>query len=155
MAHTATRRSRLAGDKRHHWLANMFPYVLRRSLLGIATDFADHDDGFCFGIFVEQSKSINERRSNDRIAADADGCRLSNAALRELIDGFVGQRSGSGNDANIPLLVDAPGHDPDLAFARRDDARAIRTYQPRTFALEILPSPHHVHHWNAFGNAYN
>ena len=51
-----------------------------------------------------------------------------------------------------PLAEDAAGHDPDLAFARRQHARAIGPDQPRLRARQRPLHPHHVEHRNALGD---
>ena len=75
------------------------------------------------------------------IAADADAGRLADAELRELADRFVGQRARARDDADVAFLVNVPRHDADLALARRDDARAVRSDQPRLLALAETPRP--------------
>src|SRR3546814_1354146 len=67
--------------------------------------------------------------SSDLIAADADAGRLAEAILRGLIDGFIGQRAGPRHDPDLARLVNVSRHDADLAFARRDHARTVRTDQ--------------------------
>ena len=52
--------------------------------------------------------------------------RLAEAEVRELPDGFVGERAAAAHDADGALLVDVAGHDADLAFLGRDDAGAVR-----------------------------
>ena len=87
------------------------------------------------------------------IAADADGGRLSDAALRKLMHRFIGQRARARDDADIAFLVNVRRHDADLAFAGRDDARAVRSDQARAPVLQELPGAHHVERRNAFGDA--
>ena len=48
-----------------------------------------------------------------------------------LVHGLVGERARAGNDCDPAFLVDVAGHDPDLALARLDDARAVRPNQSR------------------------
>src|SRR5208282_4976920 len=80
---------------------------------------------------------------------------LSDSALRQLMYRLVSQRPGARHDPDIALFVDRPRHDSDLAFARRDDARTIRTDQARAPVLQKLPGAHHVKRWDALGNADN
>ena len=63
-------------------------------------------------------KQVDERRADDRVAAEADARRLAEAEVRELPDGFVGERAAAAHDADRALLVDVAGHDADLALAR-------------------------------------
>ena len=143
----------LAGDESDDRLFHVLLYKLGGGFFGVAADFADHDDGFGFGIAVEQVERIDERCADDRISADADGGRLSDAALRELVDRFVGQRARARDDSDRSFFVDRCGHDADLAFAGRNDAGAIRADQARAAVLQKLPGLHHVERRNAFGDA--
>src|SRR5580692_297891 len=45
------------------------------------------------------------------------------------------------------------GHDSDLAFARRNNARTVRPNQPGAAVLQILPRAYHIERRNALGNA--
>ncbi len=45
------------------------------------------------------------------------------------------------------------GHDADLAFAGRDNSRAVRPNQPRTPVLQELPRLHHIERWDTFRDA--
>ena len=74
--------------------------------------------------------------------------------LRGLEHGLVGERARARDDADPALLVDEARHDADLAFARRDDARAVRpdrgaTVESRERRLDL----HHVVHRDALGDA--
>ncbi len=104
---------------------------LRRGLFGCAADLADHDDGLGLGVVVEQAQRVDVRSADDGVAADADGRRLADAALRELVHGLIGERAGAGDDADRAFLVNAAGHDADLGFAGRDDAGAVGSDEPR------------------------
>ena len=106
---------------------------------GGAADLADEDDGFGLGIFVEQLERVDVRGADDGVAADADGGRLADAALRELVDGLVGERAGARDDADRAFLVNAAGHDADLGLAGRDDAGAVGADEPRLGVLELRP----------------
>ena len=55
---------------------------------------------------------------------------LAEAEVRELPDGFVGERAAAAHDADRALLVDVARHDADLALAGRDDAGAVRADEP-------------------------
>src|SRR5713101_3969331 len=131
VAHAASRGSGLAGDEANDGLLHVDLDPLRGALFGVAADFADQDDGVRVRIAVEKLNSVEKRRADDGIAADADAGGLADAKLRQLMDGFVGQRAAAADDADISLLVNAAGHDADFAFARRDDARAIGADEAR------------------------
>ena len=78
---------------------------------------------------------------------------MSDAALGELIDGFIGQRAGARNDADISRTMDMAWHDADFALARRNDARTVRADEARAAVLKKFPDPDHVERRNAFGDA--
>src|SRR5712692_3360595 len=129
VAHAASRRSGLAGDEADDGLLHVDLDPLRGALFGVAADFADQNDGVRVRIIVEKLDGIEERCADDGIAADADAGGLADGELRQLMDGFVGERAAAADDADISLLVDAAGHDADFALAGRDDAWAVRTDQ--------------------------
>src|SRR5579859_742690 len=132
----------------------MLLYIIGGNLFGVSPNLADHDDGFRLRIFVEKLERIQEVRADNGVATNPDGRGLSDAALRELEDRFVGQGAGARDDADIAFLVNMAGHDADLAPPRRYDAGTIRANQPRlSFQLQILVGAHHVEHWDAFGDA--
>ena len=71
-------------------------------------------------------QEIDERRADDRVAAEADARRLAEAEVRELPDRFVRERAAAAHHADRALLVDVAGHDADLALLGRDHAGAVR-----------------------------
>ena len=119
-------------------------YVLGRGFFGIAANFANHHYGFGLRIAIEQLQRVQEVGADDGIAADPDRGRLPDAARRELIHGFVGQRARARDDSDRPFFMDMGRHDADLAFARRNDARTIGTDQARAAVLQEFPGAHHV-----------
>jgi hypothetical protein len=97
--------------------------------------------------------TIEEVGSDNRIAAYADGGGLSDAALRELMNGFVSECAGARDDADRTFFVNRSRHNSDFAFAGRNDAGAIWADQPRAAILQKLPGFDHVERGNAFGDA--
>ena len=128
-------------------------HKVRGLFLGVAADFSDHDYGFGLGIAVEQVQRIDEIGADDGVTTDADGGGLSDAALRQLMHRFVGQRAGARDDADRSFFVNRGGHDADLAFAGRDDAGTIGTDEARAAVLQEFPGFDHVERGNAFGDA--
>src|ERR1700689_723223 len=53
VTHAAPRRRGLTGDESDHWFLHVFFHVLGRGFLCVTADFANHDDGFGLGIFIE------------------------------------------------------------------------------------------------------
>ena len=75
------------------------------------------------------------------------------AAAGELPHGFVGERAGAGDDADLAGVVDVAGHDADFALAGGDDAGAVRADEARGAFLERGLDLHHVEDGDAFGDA--
>src|SRR5712664_116282 len=155
VAHAASRRSGLAGDEADDGLLHVGLDPFRGALFGVAADFANQDDGVRVRIVVEKLDGVEERRTDDGIAADANAGGLADAELRQLMNGFVGQRAAAADDADVSLLVNAAGHDADFALAGRNDARAVRADQPRFLEVHDGGDAHHFERGKAFGDADN
>ena len=129
MAHAAAGRRGLSSDESDDWFFHVGFHEVSGEFLRIAADLANHHHCFRLGIAIEEIERVDEVRSDDGISADADRGRLSDTALRKLVHGFVSQRARSRNDTDIAFFVNAAGHDANLAFTGRDDARTIRSDQ--------------------------
>src|ERR1700722_9918513 len=86
MAHSASRRRGLTGDESHHRLLHSSLYVFGSSFFGVSADFPDHHHHFGLRVLVEQLERIQKICPDNRIAAYADCCGLTDVARRELID---------------------------------------------------------------------
>ena len=86
-------------------------------LLGATTDFANHDDTVSLPVLEEDLQAVDEVGSREGIATDTDDERLTKAGLGGLVDGFVGEGSGTGDNTDAAALVDEAGHDTDLALS--------------------------------------
>src|SRR5690606_21343011 len=132
--HALARRRRAARDEADHRLGDVLLDVGGGSLLGVAADLADHDDGLRVGVLLEGLQTVDEVGPVQRVAADAHGGRLPGAELGELVHRLVGEGARAGDDADRASPVDMTRHDADLAAALRalpssgrDDARAVGT----------------------------
>lgn len=129
VTHATSRGRADAGDEADDGLAAVDGVVLAQEvggvLLGRATDLTDHDDAVRLLVFEEDLEAVDEVGSAEGVTANADDERLAEAGLRGLVDGLVGQGTGTGDDANATALVDEAGHDADLAPAGGDDAGAV------------------------------
>ncbi len=76
-------------------------------------------------------QEVDEGGADDGVAAEADAGGLAEAEVRELPDGFVGERAAAAHDADGTLLMDVAGHDADFAFFGRDDAGAVGADEAR------------------------
>src|SRR5580700_6876140 len=99
MAHAPSRRRGLSGDKTDYRLLHVGLHKFSRGFFGVAADLANHDHGFGFGIAIEKVERVQKISSDNRIAANADGSGLPNAALRELMHRLVSQRARARDDA--------------------------------------------------------
>ena len=99
-------------------------------------------------------EGVDEARPVDRVAADADAGALADPQARELPDPLVGERARAADDADPARLVDIARHDPDLALAGRDDARAVRADQPDLgmMGLQVRHGAGHVEDGNPLGD---
>ena len=75
-------------------------------------------------------------------------------SLRGLVDGFVGEGAGPGDDTDAAPFVDEAWHDADFALPRGDDARAVGAHES-SFPLrfEDVCDPDHVVLGDAFSDA--
>src|SRR5207245_1311010 len=147
------RRRGLPGYKTHHRLLHMSFHVRGRGLFGISTYLTDHDDGVRVRVVIEQSQHVQEVGADDGIAADADAGGLADTQFGQLAYRFISQGARARNHADVAVQMDAPGHDTDLALARRDNSRTVRSDQAGLPALQELPGVDHVQCWNPFGDA--
>ena len=153
MAHALAWRRRDPGDKADHGFFHIGLDPPRTGLLGIAANLAHHDHRIGVGVVVEHLHDIDMLQSVDRVAADANASRLTQPALHQLTDRFVGQRPRARHDTDAPLLVYLAGHDADLDLVGRDDAGTVGADEDRLFALHAVTRANHVAHRDAFGDA--
>src|ERR1700678_3561513 len=153
MAHALSRRRCDAGDESDHGFFHIVLYPACAGFLVVAADFADHDHGVGFRVFIEHAHDINMLQAVDRIAADAHARRLSEAEFHQLADGLVGERTGARHHADAPLLVDVAGHDADLDLIRCDHSRTVRSDEQGLLAAHSIAGGDHVAHRHALGDA--
>ena len=85
-------------------------------LLGGTTDLADHDDTVGLRVLEEDLKAVDEVGAAEGVTADTDDERLAEAGLGGLVDGLVGEGTGTGDNTDATALVNETGHDADLAL---------------------------------------
>ena len=131
VAHPLALGRRPAGDERDlRDVGEVLGRPGRGLLLGRAADLADQHDRLGLGVRGEQLEDVEERRADDRVAADADAGRLAEAGVGHRLDGLVGQRAGAADDPDPALAMDRARDDPDLGPTRRRRAGAVRADQP-------------------------
>src|SRR3984885_7478982 len=153
VAHAAARWRRLPCNKTNHGLLYVFLYEVRGDFLGVAADFADHHDRLGFRIVVKHANRVEKARPDDRIAADAEAGRLPDAESGELPDGFIGKRAAATHHADPAAFMNRGRHDAELALAGRNNARAVRSDQPRLRIFQRGSDADHIEHRYAFRDA--
>ncbi len=182
MAHALARGGRAAGDECHDRLLHVRLDELRRVALIAPADLADENDCIGFDVGVEHRQQFDVVQPLHRIAADAHACGLADLPGAALPHRFVSQCPAARDDAHLlprPGFaggqMNVAGHDADLAFAGRDDARAVGADKhrrvgggkravgwvgiatadrplPPAHAFEVRLHLHHVQHRNAFSD---
>ena len=117
------------GDVSDNRLAHPLLDELGGALLGVSADLAHQDDDVGVGIVLELLEDVDEIGTGDRVAADPDAGRLSDAALSQLVNDLIGQRPRARDEPDWARLADLAGDDPDVGLTGRDDAGAIRADQ--------------------------
>ena len=116
VAHPLALRRRPAGDERDlRHVAEVLGGPGRGLLLGRAADLADQDDRVGVGVRGEQLEDVEERRADDRVAADPDARRLADARVGHRLDRLVGQRPERLTTPTRPSRWIEPGMIPTLA----------------------------------------
>src|SRR5215207_7692365 len=138
VAHRLSGRRGEAGDICEHRLRDVLGDVAGGLLLGAAADLAAHHDQLGLGVGLEQLDHVDEARARDRVPADPDDRGVAEAALGQLVADLVGERAGARHEPDVALLEELRGDDPNVRLARRQDARAVRAYEPRAAALQVV-----------------
>ena len=144
MAHRLAGRGGEAGDVRDDGLRHLRPDVARGLLLLVAADLADHDDHVGLVVGLELGEDVDERRADDRIAADPDDRRVAQAHLGELVADLVRERPRAADEPDSSLVQDLRRDDPDVGLAGRERARAIRAEQGDALGPDVVVDPQHV-----------
>ncbi len=160
VAHAAAGRGGGSGDEAGDGLLAVLGGPGGGFFFGGAADFTDHDDGFGLGVFVEHFEDVEVAGAVDWVAADAYAGALADAELGELVDGFVGEGAGAGDDADVAFFVDVAGGDADAAAAvgvfsgaGGDEAGAVWSDEAGLAAFHGGADAHHVDDGDAFGDA--
>ena len=92
----------------------------------------------------KRAEHVDERRADDRIAADADDRRVPEPALRELVADLVRERPRAADEADPALAEHLGGDDPDVRLARRERARAVRAEHRDPLRPDVVVDPQHL-----------
>src|SRR4029079_3625488 len=143
-----------AGDERGlRHVAEVLRGPGRRLFLGRTADLADQHDRLGLGVLGKELEDVEERRPDDRVAADADAGRLAEAGVAHRLDGLVGQRPGAADDAHAAFAVDRARDDPDLGTPRGRRAGTVGADQPGAGLAHDLDRRDHVERRDALGDA--
>src|SRR4051812_48678666 len=120
MAHAFARRSGGTADKTSNRLFELALDVISRFFFSRTTDLTDHDHAVRVLVAIISFEDVYEVGAIDRITANADASRLTDAELSQLENGFVGERARARNDADVAHFMNLPRHDADLTLAGSD-----------------------------------
>src|SRR5690606_26307294 len=124
-----------------------------RSLFFRSTaNFTDHDNGFGGGIILEQLENIDKVGTGNRVAADAHTGGLTKTVIRSLLDRFIGQGTGTGNNAHFARQVNMAGHNTDFTFAWSDNPWAVGADQTHAQLITFDFAVEHIEGGNTFGD---
>nr|GME07389.1 Uncharacterised protein [Ipomoea batatas] len=152
VAHTFALRCRYARNVADNRLGHVLFDERSSFFFRTTTDFTDHDDRFSLWIVLEHFQDVDEVRARDRVAADADTGRLTVTDIGGLLNGFIGQGTGTRNDTDTARLVNVARHDADLTFARSDHTRAVWPDHAHACFIQLHLHGQHIQRWDAFGD---
>ena len=153
MPHGLAGRRREAGDVGDDRLRHLRLDEGGGLLLLVATDLAHHDHLLGLRVGLEQREHLEERRADDRIAADPDDRRVPEPELRELVPDLVGQRPRARHEPYRPLAEDLGRNDPDVGLPRGQRSGAVRPDQAHVAALDERVETEHLVRGNTLGDA--
>lgn len=161
VAHTTARRSRDTSNERGDGLGNSAGQVvlleeISSILLGGTTNLTNHNDSVGLLIFQKDLEGINKVGAREGVTANTDNQRLAQANVGGLVDGLVGQGTGSRHNTNAATLVDGRGHDTDLALLGSNDTGTVGTNKSGlALGLQSVHNANHVVLGNTLSDADN
>ena len=119
VTHTSARRSRDTGDEGDNGLVGSVVLLeeVGGVLLGGTTDLANHDDTVSLAVLEEDLEAVDEVGTREGVTTNTNDERLTKTGLGGLVDGLVGESTGTGDDTDATTLVDEARHDTDLALS--------------------------------------
>lgn len=130
VAHSSAGGSRDTGNEGADGLGHVSGLVvllqeLGSLLLGGTSDLSDHDDTVSLLVLEEDLEAVDEVGSGKGVTSDTDNEGLAETDLGGLVDGLVGEGSGSGHNSDSATLVDGRRHDTNLALAGSNDTGTV------------------------------
>lgn len=114
-------------------------------LLGGSTNLTNHNNTVGLLILQEHVEAVDEVGTREGVTTNTDDERLAKTLLGGLVDGFVGQSTGTRYDTDTATLVNESGHDTDLAEAGGDDTGAVGSNETGLrLGLEHIGDADHV-----------
>ena len=145
----------IPGDEGHHRLVEVRLDPGRRLFFRGAADLTNQDYRFRLRVLLEQLQAVDITGADHRVAPDADAGRLPQSDLSQLVHRLVGQGTAAADHPDRALLVNECRHDPQLAFAGRDNSGTVGTDQAGPDILEVVVDVQHVAGGNTFRDAYH
>src|SRR5262249_3215714 len=103
-----------------HRLRHLLRDVPGGLLLLVAADLADEHDELGLLVRLELREHVDERRADDRVAADADDRRVAEPEPGQLVTDLIGQRAGPRHEPDRAFAEDLGRNDPDVRLAGRE-----------------------------------
>src|SRR6185437_4769116 len=150
MTHPASGRRGLSGNEPNYGFAVVFLDPACGLGFHATADFTDHHDAFRFRIVHQQLHRFLRRCTDNGITPDTYRRRDTQTGFGYLVRRLIGQRSRLAHDADLAFLENEAGHDPYLAFTRRDDTGTVRPDEPGIPTLQVILSPYHILYRDAF-----
>mmetsp|Transcript_19604 Transcript_19604/g.51117 ORF Transcript_19604/g.51117 Transcript_19604/m.51117 type:complete len:310 (+) Transcript_19604:104-1033(+) len=125
-------------------------------LLGAAANLANHDNTLSLRVHDKALQAVHKVGAVEGVPPNAHHRGLPQPFHCGLEHSLVCQGAGARHDADLARCVDVTRHDPDLALARLDDARAVGADEAGfALALHDLLHPDHVVLGDALRDAYH
>ena len=156
MTHALARRRLTACDEGGNRLVlHVLLNPLRSVLFRRAADLTDHQNSVGVRIILEKLQSVDEVRSLDGVAADADRRRLADARVRELEGSLIRQGAGARDDADMTGLADRSRRDAELRLLGCQKTWAVRPDETCFPAFHVTAHLHHVENRDMLRDADN
>src|SRR5690606_5017150 len=88
----------------------------------------------------------------DGVTTDAHTGGLAKTVVGSLLNCFIGQRTGTGDDTHFTRFVNVTRHDADFTFAWGDNARAVRADHAHASFIQLHFHGQHIQRRDTFGD---
>src|SRR5439155_12560158 len=105
--------------------------------LACTPDLSDHDDRVGLRVRLEGRQTVDEVRPDERVAAEADACGLTQPLSGQLVHDLVGECSAARHYAHPAGPADVAVDDPLLAPACSDELWSVVAVQARLSFVQV------------------